>query len=296
MDYLKSLLTTSNLLGPSFGSIDTLSKRLLARCLGRMLGSYQAQMESALHLTILGTLGITAIQTARSELVAALMALYETLYFDLSHAVDLRQTLRVFIAIHYSFMFASSSTVKIVMLTARTLAAEQGNSLSVSSDGPATSLHVHPISYHFQKDPVAAREMAWHASQLLVIHRRYPSNSPHEPLSVLLAGIYLWAFSRFYQPELSERRSEKDKCISFHFDAPSLSADLRTIKLGQAWIQDGGQAVIEGIGALSSPGAPPRILKIVAMMMRGLKVWGMARKISEVFVNMLRREERLPTS
>lgn len=288
---LSSLLTEAGRASIPFKRLDALSKRLLARCLGRSLIYYQEQMESSFS----SILSADSARTARAQVSSSIMALYETVWDDMTQAINFRQTLRVAVAAHYSHMLAAGRTVDIVTKTARTFAAGQGlpshSRAQTGIDPSSTHGDIEDsdstvITAHFASDPVATREMAWHASQVFFLQRRYPFNSPHEPLSLFLAGLYLWAFAKFY---VDPDGGSSDQ-ISIQLDMPSFSSSRDSIRAREHWIRHGGRALIEGAGNACTSGATVLILSLAIDITQRLKVWGMAAKVSSVFSRMLQRE------
>lgn len=287
---LAGLLTESGRSHFPFSRTDPLTKRLLVRCYGRLLENYQDLLESRFSSILWGQMGDSAVKEARCNLSAAMTRLYETIWPDISQAINLRQTLRVAVAVHYSHIFAAGQIVDLVTRAARIWAAgykTPDGSLLVGAQTDQTMENaLGAITQHFKQDPIAARELAWHASQVLCIQRHYPLNSPHEPLSVFLGGIILWAFSKCYI-----LTPEEQNTTPVRLDAPMFSSNLTTGLARKTWIESGGQAMVEIVGNIFLPEAPMLILTVFAEMTQRLKVWGMGSKISGVFGRMLLREE-----
>lgn len=238
-----------------------------------------------------GQNGDTAVKEARTNISAAMTGLYETIWSDISQAINLRQTLRVAVAVHYSHIFAAGQVVDLITRAARMWAAGYKTLDGSSWVGTRTDQTMEDalgaVTQHFNRDPQAGRELAWHASQVLCIQRRYPLNSPHEPLSVFLGGIILWAFAKCY----IMTQEEKD-IPPVRLDAPMFASNPMTTLTRKAWIENGGRAAVDSVGNLVHPEAPILILTIFAEMTQRLKVWGMGSKISGVFGRMLLREEQ----
>jgi hypothetical protein len=287
---LAGLLTESGRSCFPFSRTDPLTKRLIVRCYGRLLENYQDLSESKLSSILWSQTGDSAVRQARSNLSAAMTKLYETIWNDISHAINLRQTLRVAVAIHYSHIFAAGQIVDLVTRAARMWAAGYETPDGTPRAGKRTDQTMDnalgAITQHFKQDPPAARELAWHASQVLCIQRHYPLNSPHEPLSVFLAGIILWAFAKCYIMTPEERNTSP-----IRLDAPMFASNTTTGLARRTWIEKGGQAAVEAVGNIFQPEAPMQILTVFAEMTQRLKVWGMGAKISGVFGHMLLRED-----
>ncbi|RFU28956.1 hypothetical protein B7463_g7391, partial [Scytalidium lignicola] len=287
---LASLLTELGRASFPFSRTDPLTKRLLVRCYGRLLENYQDLSESKYSSILWGQKGDAAVKEARTNISAGMTGLYETVWSDISQAINLRQTLRVAVAVHYSHIFAAGQIVDLITRAARMWAA----GYETPDDSPWVGTRTDQtmddalgaVTQHFKKDPRAGRELAWHASQVLCIQRRYPLNSPHEPLSVFLGGIILWAFAKCYIMTPEERNT-----TPVRLDPPMFATNPMTTLTRKAWIENGGRAAVESVGNLVHPEAPILILTVFAEMTQRLKVWGMGSKISGVFGRMLLREE-----
>ncbi|KAK5264338.1 hypothetical protein LTR96_010355 [Exophiala xenobiotica] len=295
---LHGLLSKAPDVAPSLKSLDHLGKRLLTRCLGRCLESIQEQMESSVyHVLWEESTGRAVTCATRSRISRSIMSVYESSWEDNSRGSNLRVSLRIAIAAHYSHMFAAGKLTGLITQIARKRAGEHdslrpGNLLNPSSgvgnSGKATPHDDAFIKAAFNEDPKALREMMWHASQVFYLQRRHPFNSPHEPLSVFLAGISLWAFLKYFNPETND---DQDR-VPVQLDEPSFCSRPEAREAIRNWIERGGRTYLEGVGDVRSPDAPRRILSLCIDMTKRLKVWRMASKVSEIFIRLLQREDQ----
>lgn len=226
----------------------------------------------------------------RSQLSKAIMSIYESSWADHPRRFTLHQAWRIGVACHYSHIFAAGRLVDIVTRLARKWAAPVG----MTKDTSTCSIDEAAIKAALNEDPERVREMAWHASQVFYVQRRHPFNSPHEPLSVFLAGISLWAFTKYFFPG-QEENLNNTKCgsgLSIQLDEPSFCGSPEADRAVEQWIKMGGKTFLEGVGDVSSPEAPRRILHLCVDMTRRLKVWKMASRVSDIFARLLHREDQ----
>lgn len=298
MPTLRAMLNKETDIASSLRPLDDLSKRLLTRCLGRCLESIQVQMESAVYNVLWEDSSGRAVTTAtRSRISRSIMSVCDHSWENVSQGSNLRSALRIAIATHYSHMFAAGRLTGLITRVARRRAAEAdpshaGNPFNLQNamegvmrDGTQEDAF---IKTAFQEDPRSLRELMWHATQVIFLQRRHPFNSPHEPLSVFLAGISLWAFLKYFNPESSDPEVD----ISVQLDEPYFGSQPDAQEALQAWIAKGGKTYLDGIGNVRSPDAPRRILEVCIDMTKRLKVWKMALKVSEIFARLLQREDQ----
>jgi hypothetical protein len=221
---------------------------------------------------------------ARSQLSQSIMSVYESSWADHPRRYTIHQVLRIGVACHYSHIFAAGRIVDLVTSLARKRAADYDQSGSTEN----TSFDEAAIKAALNEDRESVREMAWHASQVFYVQRRHPFNSPHEPLSVFLAGISLWAFAKYFFPSQDATQSG----LSIQLDEPAFCSSTQADKTVKDWIQRGGKTFLEGVGDVQLPDAPKRILYLCVDMTRRLKVWKMASSVSEIFARLLHREDQ----
>lgn len=299
MQTLRALLGRDADIVFSLKPSDHLSKRLLLRCLGRCLESIQEQMESGVYNILWEDSADRAVTIAtRARISKSIMSVYKSSWEEISRGTSLRVALRIAIAAHYSHIFAAGRLTDLTTRVARRRAGEQNapragvsnNALQTNSatGGRNTPHDDDFIEAAFREDPRGIRELMWHASQVIYLQRRHPFNTPHEPLSVFLAGLSLWAFLKYFDPESGDVQTG----ISVQLDEPSFCSPPETRKAIKDWIERGGKTYLEGVGDVRSPGAPKRILTLCVNMTRRLQVWRMASKVSEIFSRLLQREDQ----
>ena len=298
MPTLRALLNKETDIASSLKPLDDLSKRLLTRSLGRCLESIQVQMESGVYNVLWEDSSGRAVTTAtRARISRSIMLVCDHTWKNVSQGSNLRSALRIAIATHYSHIYAAGRLTGIITRIARRRAAEADSSfggnhynLPNTTEG-VTRENAHEdvfIKTAFQEDPRNIRELMWHSTQVIFLQRRHPFNSPHEPLSVFLAGISLWAFLKYFNPEGCQPEAD----ISVQLDEPYFGTQQDVQYALQEWIDKGGKTYLDGIGNVRSSDAPRRMLELCIDMTKRLKVWKMALKVSEIFSRLLQREDQ----
>lgn len=125
-----------------------------------------------------------------------------------------------------------------------------------------------------------------HKARLAMIHagclfwhiRRYSASAFYEPHAVLLAGLSLWAFGTFMDPDNANSKVPEP---SFAEDETSLPTSINLDRpaddeLVQTFIRRGGKmlAMMSGVGDVCGIEGPDRILKETIKLLRTLTNWG----------------------
>ncbi|KAK5282181.1 hypothetical protein LTR40_003663 [Exophiala xenobiotica] len=204
------------------------------------------------------------------------------------------------LTMHFCHLTRLSKTMTLVVKIARIWASSGWGETPLEVDGDhgdASSGSItlrDALKIRFSQNPQTARELAWHAAQILRLHRAYPSNTPHEPLSAFFAGLYLWSFAKYYYTGHGKSELKgSSKATATRLDSkPSETKLATTINEKDGWVQCGGRAVLHYVGDLSLAAAPGKILCECAAIMRQLKIWGIAGRLIDFLIVMLRREEK----
>lgn len=181
--------------------------------------------------------------------------------------------------------------------------------LSTDTSTPPNELQTTTLKKHVQRwaleDQHKARLAMIHAGVLFWHVRRYSSDAFHEPSSVLLATLALWAYGTFAPhtpakkpainntaspssaPQDSDQDTEATSLFptSIQLDRPADDELVQLfVKRGQSM-----RANITGVGNLCSAKGPLRVLNEGQNLLKGLKIWGESkrgierlRKLSEV--------------
>lgn len=151
--------------------------------------------------------------------------------------------------------------------------------------GPPSSSHLDPrvkvLASSFAADPIAARNLAYHAAQIIALSRWHPVYSPVEGMRLFLAGVVLWGFGKYYRPttpeELRNSVVRLDMLPWVHGEEAGR---------GEEWIRQGvGRAAIgvldkttgelvEVVEVCGDRGAA-MVLKVVVEILGALRFWGL---------------------
>lgn len=128
-----------------------------------------------------------------------------------------------------------------------------------------------------------------HKARLALIHagvvfwhvRRYSTNSFHEPNSIFLAALALWAYG-----SLSEHPKDHESPASNRDDFENVVRLDRPCddEFVQKFVRDGENCIgyMTGIGDICSKGAPLKVLRESAKVLRGLSAWGCAESYATI--------------
>lgn len=276
--------------------LDDVGKRMLIRCLGQQLNACQGQIDSDVYRVLWRDNPGREIQRGvRSKLSQTIMSIYEFSWADHPRRHTLGRGLRIGIAVHYNHIFAAGKIVDLVTRVARRRASGFTPSRMCDSTGLASTSTSKvgagdeaALIALVTEEPEMIRETMWHASQVCYLQRRHPFNSPFEPLSIFLAGLMLWACCKYLCPHEASMRVGHP----IQLDEPSFCSSQRAREAVQNWIKNGGRTFLEGVGDVQHPEAPNRVLRLSVDMTRRLRVWKMASNVSEIFVQLLGREEQ----
>ncbi|KAH7360640.1 C2H2 transcription factor-like protein [Rhexocercosporidium sp. MPI-PUGE-AT-0058] len=183
--------------------------------------------------------------------------------------------------------------------------------LLTDTSAPPNEPQVTSLRKHIQRwaldDQHKARLAIIHAGVLFWHVRRYSSDAFHEPSSVLLGALSLWAYGTF-APHAPPKRIEINNTTSpvsapqdFDEDVEATSVFPTSIQLDrpaddelvQLFVKRGQsmRANITGVGNLCSAKGPLRVLNEGQNLLKGLKIWGEGkggierlRKLSEVCI------------
>ncbi|KAK5224299.1 hypothetical protein LTR47_009910 [Exophiala xenobiotica] len=279
-------------------ALDPLDRRLMTLYLSITCESYQQVLELPHATNVLDHQSITKVQSVIQKVSRSIIRLHSGV--DLGRTHDINQTIRSRLTMHFCHLTRLSKTMTLVVKIARIWASSGWGETPLEVDGDhgdASSGSItlrDALKIRFSQNPQTARELAWHAAQILRLHRAYPSNTPHEPLSAFFAGLYLWSFAKYYYTGHGKSELKgSSKATATRLDSkPSETKLATTINEKDGWVQCGGRAVLHYVGDLSLAAAPGKILCECAAIMRQLKIWGIAGRLIDFLIVMLRREEK----
>lgn len=156
----------------------------------------------------------------------------------------------------------------------------------------------------FNTDPVGARTLAWHATQIIALSRWRPVFSPVEGMRLFLAGVVLWGFGNYHRVVTHDAST-----ALYHRQDDYVRLDLLPWASGgsgaargtagpEDWMRYGkGTATIEICGEVEGvrvvevcgeEGAK-EVLRVVVGILSGLKVWGLGGEFKEVLEGLMAR-------
>lgn len=127
------------------------------------------------------------------------------------------------------------------------------------------------------KNPHKARNLAWHAAQIIAVANEYLVSAPCEIMRVFMGYIFILAFAKFGPGHSSEPS----------YPSCPVRLDLSNRIEGQktaitTWIENGGRAGIGAVGNIFGPGSLEAISQEARAMLRKMRYWGLAKKFSRI--------------
>ncbi len=127
------------------------------------------------------------------------------------------------------------------------------------------------------KNPQNARNLAWHAAQIIAVANEYLVSAPCEIMRVFMGYIFILAFAKF-GPQPSSK---------FNLDSIPVRLDLSNRIEGQrtvitTWVENGGPASIGLVRNIYSNGGLKAISSEAQTMLRRLRYWGLAKKFIRI--------------
>lgn len=127
------------------------------------------------------------------------------------------------------------------------------------------------------KNPCKARELAWHAAQIVAVANEYLVSAPCEIMRVFMGYIFILAFAKFGPQPPPEAGFEP--CLVRLDLSNRLPGQLTAIK---TWIDVGGPASIGMVTNIYSDGGLKAISHEAQSMLRKLRYWGLAKKFIRI--------------
>ncbi|KAE8353015.1 C2H2 type zinc finger domain protein [Aspergillus coremiiformis] len=147
----------------------------------------------------------------------------------------------------------------------------------------------HYILRWIKHDQYKARLAIIHAGASLWHVRRYSTDAFHEPVAVFLAILTLWAYGMCHSqvfPGIKSRGGPNNDLPSeptfFHIDRPCDD------ELVQIFVR-GGQTMkgnMTGVGDISAPDGPKRILQVGCKMLARLTSWGISKRFTTILTRL----------
>ncbi|EPS40082.1 hypothetical protein H072_6103 [Dactylellina haptotyla CBS 200.50] len=273
-------------------------RRLCAQGINRMIWDIRELETSPLGRVVQLPVLSVGLKPAKDDLLKASMILLNTTPADDTKSVDARHVVFLLtpnsakriltqnsimtIVIHYAHLYATRDVVDLAISLAKH-----------SSTGKFVERidRINRIKNIFTSDMVNARELAWHAGQILAAGRRYNLHTSADCLRVFIAGVYLHAFAKYfptthYLSSVTEEHSSAPPDDTVKLDN-LLSSNSDSITY---WIKHGGKARLEHIGDLHSIEGAREVLRLVESLLQRMKLWGICEKFLKVVQEILHED------
>ncbi|TGZ83462.1 hypothetical protein EX30DRAFT_393077 [Ascodesmis nigricans] len=165
-------------------------KRICAHAIARIMWDFRDLEDSVLSVSAIDKSGF---KPAKDTLLKSLGTVCEgsvcrtgEIQSDRYHWVLAR------LIAHYTHLYSAFATVNRMLTLARTPPTDPRDP------------RVKVLASSFHADPIAARNLAYHAAQIIALSRWHPVYSPVEGMRLFLAGVVLWGFGRYYRPNSRE--------------------------------------------------------------------------------------------
>ncbi|KAK6338883.1 hypothetical protein TWF696_009688 [Orbilia brochopaga] len=261
-------------------SLSSWGQRLCAQGISRMIWDIRELETSPLGRIVQLPVLSVGLKPAKDELLKASMILLSTAPNGDAKSVDSSITA---IVVHFAHLYATRDVVDLAISLAKH-----------SSTGKFVERieRINRIKNIFTSDMVNARELAWHAGQILAAGRRYNLHTSSDCLRVFIAGVYLHAFAKYfptihYLSSVTEEHSAPPQDDAIRLDSLFCHSDNESIN---HWIKHGGKARLERIGDLHSIEGAREVLRLVESLLQRMKLWGMCEKFLKVVQEILHED------
>ncbi|KAJ9641667.1 hypothetical protein H2204_002729 [Knufia peltigerae] len=233
------------------------SKRLCAQYIGRLLWDLK-QLDIMATNEYLKLPSMSAAQQhTKSMLLHGLNTICESMYSPATTAE----------LIHYN----ADEAMDLIVHIFRTSASQ-----TKSPDPSAVSAR-RRLGAILVKNPQKARNLAWHAAQIIAVANEYLVSAPCEIMRVFMGYIFILAFAKFGPQPSSDS----------NLDSSPVRLDLSNRVAGQkaaiaTWIQHGGYASIGLVKNVYNNGGLNAISHEAQTMLRKLRYWGLAKKFIRI--------------
>ncbi|KAK9476784.1 fungal-specific transcription factor domain-containing protein, partial [Lipomyces japonicus] len=261
-------------------------KRLFTQAIGRILWDIRELEDSALSQVLPDN--PVDYSSTKNALLLTLTALQDSVT-DPYNILDMVHMNMTCLIAHYSHLYSARETMDLAIALAKTQREDRLDAM-------------HRIQVIFTLDPVNARKLAWHAAQIVGIARRYAIRTPCETMRVFLAGLFLYAFAKYFPADNSNNNEDdnyngdgQDPVTTVNLDTlPWLSGvswDERQAELDR-YFMIGGNAKMDSVDLLCSADGKgaEQVLAVVLATLKLMKCWGLAQKFSSVLIYVHHRD------
>ncbi|OQV01263.1 Fungal specific transcription factor domain-containing protein [Cladophialophora immunda] len=245
-------------------------KRLCAQSIGRLLWDIkQLDIMATTEYLKLPSLAAAQRQT-KSTLLQGLNALCESMYALTSTADLIHYNLTALIC-HYSHLYSADEAMDLIVHIFRSSASQskQLDHSLVSATRRLRSILV--------KNPTKARNLAWHAAQIIAVANEYLVSAPCEIMRTFMGYIFILAFAKFGPQPSSDPGYAT---CPVRLDLPNRIDGQRTAIA--TWIENGGPASIGAVENIYSSGSLEAISHEAQTMLRKMRFWKLSNKFSRI--------------
>ncbi|KAF3921579.1 hypothetical protein AA313_de0204845 [Arthrobotrys entomopaga] len=261
-------------------NLSSWGRRLCAEGINRMIWDIRELEISPLGRVVQLPILSVGLKPAKDDLLKGLMTLLNVTTNEDVKSVDASITT---IGVHYAHLYATRDVVDLAISLAKH-----------SSTGKFVERidRINRIKNIFTSDMVNARELAWHAGQILAAGRRYKLHTSGDCLRIFIAGVYLHAFAKYfptthYLSAVTEEHSAAPPDDAVKLDSILSSSYNDSITY---WIKQGGKARLEHIGDLHSIEGAREVLRLVESLLQRMKIWGISEKFLKVVQEILHED------
>ncbi|KIY01633.1 uncharacterized protein Z520_03185 [Fonsecaea multimorphosa CBS 102226] len=245
-------------------------KRLCAQSIGRLLWDIkQLDIMATTEYLKLPSLAAAQRQT-KSTLLQGLNALCESMY-ALSSTADLIHYNLTALICHYSHLYSADEAMDLIVHIFRS-SASQSRELDQSLVSAKRRLRSMLV-----KNPTKARNLAWHAAQIIAVANEYLVSAPCEIMRTFMGYIFILAFAKFGPQPCSDPGYAS---CPVRLDLPNRIEGQRTAIA--TWIENGGPASIGAVENIYSTGSLEAISQEAQAMLRKMRFWKLSNKFSRI--------------
>ncbi|KAH8647812.1 hypothetical protein BX600DRAFT_518225 [Xylariales sp. PMI_506] len=252
--------------------VSSWGKRLCAQVIGRILWDLkQFEIMAARDWFGLPSL-YTAQQKPKGSLLCALDNLLQSMQMPVSTADLISYNISSLLC-HYSHLYTSGDIMDSILFIVRNVVSK-----SAHDDG-SIEMAEGRLRSSFVQNPRKARELVWHAAQIVAMAREYLVSAPCEILRLFMGYVYIIAFSRYFpSAALDSDGRRRISSVTLRLDVHE-PTQTRAVK---EWIARGGIASIGSAEDVCAEGSAHAIGRDAQRMLQRLRCWGLADKFIKI--------------
>jgi hypothetical protein len=266
-------------------------RRLCTQIIGRLLWDLK-QLET---LSSSSFFGLQSLSTSHQQSKASLLKGLDNLLMTLCHPISASDlvsykyvTLRPWypsqlltchsiscFLCHYSHLYTADNIMDLVLYIVRSVVSrgsEHDNKVNAAR---------RQLSVAFSNETRRARELAWHAGQILSVANDFIVSAPCEIMRLFMSYIFIIAFIKYYPAHLQPHHPNRIDAVQLDLldEGPERRSDVLE------WIQYGGPARIGIAEDIFSGHASKLIAQDAQKTFQRLISWGLADKFARIIVH-----------